>query len=268
MLKVLGSLRVSAGAGPVLRSPILRPALRQTQPSQVLESNPIQLRCVKLAFHKMLESASFEGLRLTSGAVSILSHQSLAEAIEQWPGASQQLRECRVTARMAMLIPRAPSASRLPVLPLFASSVALRVLPLDCGRLRGLRQGRRLRDPPKRHPRSRELQARWSGPDHACAPGCAARMPAELQAGRFQRQAGPPRPRDLRDPVKHPEPVQARLEGTRDQPRPRRWRHITAHCHPRRRSHEHRGLARQKFRVHCGVAAACRRSSRRVAAEA
>ena len=132
-------------------------------------------------------------------------------------GASQQLRECRVTARMAMLIPRAPTASRLPVLPLFASSVALRVLPLDCGRLRGLRQSRRLRDPPKRHPRSRELQARWSGPDHACAPGCAARMPADLQAGRFQRQAGPPRPRDLRDPVKHPEPVQARLEGTRDQ---------------------------------------------------
>jgi hypothetical protein len=127
---------------------------------------------------------------------------------------SLQLQGCRVTARMARPIPRAPTPFPLPVLPLFASSVALR---LDCGRPPGLRQGRRLRDPPKRHPRLRELQAPWSGPDHACAPGCAARRPADLQAGRFQRQAGPPPPRDLRDPVKHPGRVQARLEGTRDQ---------------------------------------------------
>jgi len=130
---------------------------------------------------------------------------------------SLQLQGCRVTARMARPIPRAPTPFPLPVLPLFASSVALRLLPLDCGRPPGLRQGRRLRDPPKRHPRLRELQAPWSGPDHACAPGCAARRPADLQAGRFQRQAGPPPPRDLRDPVKHPGRVQARLEGMRGQ---------------------------------------------------
>ncbi len=145
-------------------------------------------------------------------------------------------RRCRVTGRRARPIPRAPTASRLPVLPLFASSVALRLLPLDRGRPRGLRQGRRLRDPPKRHPRSRELQARWSGPDHACALACAARRPADLQAGHFQRQAGPPPPRDLRDPVKHPGRVQARLEETPDQLLPRRCCRITARCHPRRRS--------------------------------
>src|SRR5829696_7993390 len=104
--------------------------------------------------------------------------------------ASPYLRRCRVTGRRARPIPRAPTASRLPVLPLFASLVAVRLLPLDRGRPRGLRQGRRLRDPPKRHPRSRALQALWSGPDHACALACAARRPADLQAGRFQRQAG------------------------------------------------------------------------------
>jgi hypothetical protein len=165
---------------------------------------------------------------------------------------------CRVTARTARPIPRAPSASRLPVLSLFASLVALRLLPLDCGRPRGLRQGRRLRDPPKRHPRSRELQAPWSGPDHACAPGCAARMPADLQAGRFQRQAGPPQPRDLRDPVKHPGRVQARLEGTRDQllPSPLAPHHC-ALSPPPALARAPWALGRQKFRFHCGVAVAC-----------
>jgi hypothetical protein len=170
----------------------------------------------------------------------------------------QQLPRCRVTGRRARPIPRAPTASRLPVLPLFASSVALRLLPLDCGRPRGLRQGRRLRDPPKRHPRSRELQARWSGPDHACAPGCAARMPADLQAGRFQRQAGPPPPRDLRDPVKHPGRVQARLEGMRDQLLPSPL--LPHHCAlspPPALARAPWALGRQKFRFHCGVAVAC-----------
>ncbi len=170
----------------------------------------------------------------------------------------QQLRECRVTARRARPIPRAPTAFRLPVLPLFASSVALRLLPLDRGRPRGLRQGRRLRDPPKRHPRSRELQARWSGPDHACALACAARRPADLQAGHFQRQAGPPPPRDLRDPVKHPGRVQARLEGTRDQllPSPLAPHHC-ALSPPPALARAPGALGRQKFWFHCGVAVAC-----------
>ena len=186
-----------------------------------------------------------------SGAVSILSHQSLAEQWQRRAAAPG----CRVTARKARPIPRAPTASRLPVLPLFASSVALRLLPLDCGRPHGLRQGRRLRDPPKRHPRSRELQARWSGPDHACAPGCAARMPADLQAGRFQRQAGPPRPRDLRDPVKHPGPVQARLEGTRDQLLPSPL--LSHHCalSPACARTSTVGAGSPEIPVHCGVAA-------------
>src|SRR5215212_1396867 len=180
-------------------------------------------------------------------------------------GSMQQLRECRVTARKARPIPRAPTAFCLPVLPLFASSVALRLLPVDRARPRGLRQSRRLRDPPKRHPRSRELQALWSGPDHACAPGCAARMPADLQAGRFQRQAGPPRPRDLRDPVKHPGRVQTRLEGTRDQLLPLLLApHRSALSPPPALARAPWALGRQKFRFHCGVAAACRRSSRRV----
>ena len=80
---------------------------------------------------------------------------------------------------------------------------------LACGKVEGFAI--------RRSVSSRELQAPWSGPDHACAPGCAARRPADLQAGRFQRQAGPPPPRDLRDPVKHPGRVQARLEGMRGQ---------------------------------------------------
>ena len=180
-----------------------------------------------------------------------------SKCLDRNVGDGSQLQGCRVTGRTARPIPRAPSASRLPVLPLFASSVALRLLPLDCGRPRGLRQGRRLRDPPKRHPRSRALQARWSGPDHACAPACAARMPADLQAGRFQRQAGPPPPRDLRDPVKHPGRVQARLEGTRDQLLPSPL--LPHHCAlspPPALARAPWALGRQKFRFHCGVGAA------------
>ena len=170
----------------------------------------------------------------------------------------QQLRRCRVTGRRARPIPRAPTASRLPVLPLFASSVALRPVPLDRGRPRGLRQGRRLRDPPKRHPRSRALQALWAGPDHACALACAARMPADLQAGHFRTQAGPPPPRDLRDPVKHPGRVQARLEGMRDPMMPSPL--LPHHCAlppPPALAPAPWALGRQKFRFHCGVGVAC-----------
>ena len=91
----------------------------------------------------------------------------------------------------------------------------------------------------------RSCRAPWSGPDHACAPGCAARRPADLQAGRFQRHAGPPPPQDLRDPVKHPGRVQARLEGMRDPMLPSPL--LPHHCAlspPRRRSHGHRELER------------------------
>ena len=180
-----------------------------------------------------------------------------SKCLDRNVGDGSQLQGCRVTARTARPIPRAPSASRLPVLPLLASSAAPRLLPLDCARPRAPRQGRRLRDPPKRHPRWRALQARWSGPDHACAPACAARMPADLQAGRFQRHAGPPPPRDLRDPVKHPGRVQARLAGTRDQLMPSPL--LPHHCAlspPPALARAPWALGRQKFRFHCGVGAA------------
>jgi len=167
----------------------------------------------------------------------------------------QQLRTLPLdlTARTAKPIFRAPSASRLPVPPLFASSAGLRILPLGRGRSRGRRRRRRFPDPPKRHPCSRALQALWFEPDHACALGCAARMPVDLQAGRFQRQAGPPPPRDLRDPVKHPGRVQARLEGTRDQllPSPLLPHHC-ASSPPPALAPAPWALGRQKFRFHCG----------------
>jgi hypothetical protein len=145
-----------------------------------------------------------------------------------------------VTARTARPIPRAPSASRLPVPPLFASSV-LQFPPLDCGSFGDPRRRRRFRDPPKRHPCSLELQAPWSGLDHACAPANAARMPEDRQAGRFRTQACPLPPRDSRDPVKHPGRVQARLEGTRDQPLPLLLASHRCALSPPRRSHEHPG---------------------------
>ena len=163
-----------------------------------------------------------------------------------------------ITARTAKPVLRAPSGSRLPVPPLFASSAALRILPLGRGRLRGRRRHRRFPDPPKRHPCSRALQALWCEPDHACAPGCAARTPAGLQAGHFRTQAGPPPPRDLRDPVKHPGRVQARLEGMRGQLLPSPL--LPHHCAlspPPALARAPWALGRQKFRFHCGVATAC-----------
>ena len=145
-----------------------------------------------------------------------------------------------ITARTAKPVLRAPSGSRLPVPPLFASSAALRILPLGRGRLCGRRRHRRFPDPPKRHPCSRALQALWCEPDHACAPvrranacGSASRTFSKTSrpaaASRFARSdeaswanARPPR-------------------RNASQPLPRRRRHITAHCHPAGRSHEHRG---------------------------
>jgi hypothetical protein len=81
-------------------------------------------------------------------------------------------------------------------------------------------------------------------------------MPADLQAGHFRTQAGPPPPRDLRDPVKHPGRVQARLEETPDQLLPSPL--LPHHCAlspPPALARAPWVLGRQKFRFHCGVAA-------------
>jgi hypothetical protein len=144
---------------------------------------------------------------------------------------------------------------------------ALRLLPLYRGRPRGLRQGRRLRDPPKRHPRSRALQALWSGPDHACAPGVRRANACGFASRTFSKTSRPAAASRLARSVKHPGRVQARLKGTRDQLLPLLLAPHRCALSPLRRSHEHPGaLGRQKFRFHCGVAGAVPAGSRRVAA--
>ena len=73
---------------------------------------------------------------------------------------------------------------------------------------------------------------------------------------RICKQAGPPPPRDLRDPVKHPGRVQARLEETPDQLLPSPL--LPHHCAlspPPALARAPWVLGRQKFRFHCGVAA-------------